>query len=339
MIILLGMAAFALDYGFLLKVRTDLQRAADATALAALQDLTPESDGTQNLPAVSATIRSYAVENTNRSFEVLDSDIQIGRFDPSTIYSNVKILDSGVFDTVRVTLRRDHQANSAVSLFFAPVLGIRDSGVTATATAVLQRATTLRPGDAVIPISIPLEVWKERRQGDTWSVYGDGRITDSSGAEAPGNWGTVDIGSTNNSTSDIRNQVVDGLHQSHLDHLVADGRLSTDSYIDSTVPLWVNADTGISSGMKDAIRSVHGEKRIMPIYDRLNGDSAGNNLEFRIVKWGTVTVVDSQWHGNKNTVLLIEKSYTYDGHLRPQNDLSNTIDTVEGAFTSPVLIE
>ena len=37
--VLLGIVAFAVDYGHLLKVRTDLQRTADASALAAVQDL------------------------------------------------------------------------------------------------------------------------------------------------------------------------------------------------------------------------------------------------------------------------------------------------------------
>jgi hypothetical protein len=68
-------------------------------------------------------------------------------------------------------------------------------------------------------------------------------------------------------------------------------------------------------------------------------DMAGNTLEYHIVGWGVVTVVDSQWHGNSNTFLVVEKSYTYMGHLYPQPDLSNTTDTIQGAFTSPVLVE
>ena len=156
MIALMGMIAFALDYGYLLQVRTDLQRAADAAALAALQDLVPDSNGWQDLPATSAAVRTYAVANIGSSFQVLDSDIEIGRYDPSTIYSSVTLLNTGVFDTVHVGLRRDAQANSPVPLFFAPVLGIQDSGVTATAAAVLQKVTSLRGGDAVLPICIPL---------------------------------------------------------------------------------------------------------------------------------------------------------------------------------------
>ena len=38
MVPLFAMLAFAVDYGYLLKVRTDLQRTADAAALAAVQE-------------------------------------------------------------------------------------------------------------------------------------------------------------------------------------------------------------------------------------------------------------------------------------------------------------
>ncbi len=336
---LLGMVAFALDYGVLLKTRTDLQRVADSAALAALQDLVPASDGTQDLAATAAAVRTYATANTDASFQILDSDIEIGRYDPSTIYSQVTLLNDGIFDTVRVTVRRDAQANLPVSLFFAPVLGLQESGVAATATAVLQRVTTLKPGDAILPISLPQDVWEAQNPGDVWTVYGDGKISDSTGGEIPGNWGTVDVGSTNNSTSDMNDQITNGLDQSHLDFLYADGRLPTNSHIDTAQPLWLNADTGISSGVKSSIQGVHGQTRLMPIYDYLGGDPTGNNLEFHIVGWGVVIVDDSSWKGNKNTWVRVEKAYTYDGYLTPQSDLSNTTGTVTGAFTSPALVE
>ena len=50
-----GMAAFAVDYGYILWIRTELQRAVDAAALAAVQELAPATDGSQDLDAVRAT--------------------------------------------------------------------------------------------------------------------------------------------------------------------------------------------------------------------------------------------------------------------------------------------
>ena len=139
--VLIAMLSFAIDCGFLLKSRADLQRTADAAALAAVRDLVPEPDGYQDFDAVRARVREYVAANLTDGdgFTVLDSDIQIGRFDPETVYSNFTLLDSGVADTVKVTLRRDGSANEPVGLFFSGVFGILDSDVRATATAVLQK--------------------------------------------------------------------------------------------------------------------------------------------------------------------------------------------------------
>jgi Flp pilus assembly protein TadG len=339
MIPLLGLVALAVDYGYLCVVKTDLQRSADAAALAAVRDLVPNSNGVQDLDAVKATLRQYAAANVTNSsgFTVLDSDIEIGRYDPATVYTNFTILSTGTFDTVRVTLRRDTQANSPVSLFFARLLGFNTSNVSATATAVLQKASILEAGTEILPFSIQDGVWTSQSMGDQWSIYGDGRILDSLGGSIPGNWGTLDIGAGNNSTADLSDQILNGLRQSDLDALYNDGRIPSSSEIDSTDPWFANADTGLSAGIKNAIEQVHGLTRLVPIYDTVSG-SGGNNVEFHIVSWGVVKVVGSGWNGSSNSYVTIQKSYTYDQNLRPQPDLSNTTGVIEGAYTSPVLV-
>jgi len=109
MVPMIGMLAFSIDVGYLLKKRAELQRSADAAALAAVRDLIPDPYGNQDLDKVRATLRSFAGSNITdvSGFTVLDSDIEIGRFDPETVYSDFTILGDGIFDTVRVTLRRD----------------------------------------------------------------------------------------------------------------------------------------------------------------------------------------------------------------------------------------
>jgi hypothetical protein len=336
---LLAIVALAVDYGYLLKTRTDLQRAADASALAAVQELIPGPDGSQDLDAVRAVVRDYAQNNMDPSFQVLDSDIEIGRFDPDTIYSGVTMLNSGIYDTVRVTVRFDRDANSPVSLFFSQVMGYDDAEVVATGTAVLQKARYLPPGSDVLPFGVPQDAWENMEPGDEWSIYGDGQITDDEGDSIPGNWGTVDIGESNNSTSNVSDQIVNGLTQDDLDALYQDDRIDTNAYIDGGEPLWVNADTGVSSGMKSAVNEIHGQSRLVPIYDSYGGSLNGNNLEFHVVGWGAVTVVDSYWKGSKQTYIKVKKSYLYDGDLLPNPDLSQTDGVIEGAYTSPVLVE
>ena len=335
---LMGILALAIDYGYLLKTRTDLQRAADAAALAAVQKLVPDSEGYQDLNAARDAVVNYVKMNMDLSFQVRDADIEIGRFDASKIYSNVVLVNSGVYDAVRVTVRYDEAANAPVSLFFARVIGIDDAEVSATATAILQKASSLGTGADILPIAVPLEAWEKIFVGDDWNIYGDGKLTSEFGDEIPGNWGTVDINSDDNSNSDLVDQIRNGLRQEDLDELYDANRIPSPTKIDADEPLWVNADTGLSSGMKSAVREVHGKTRIVPIYD-WQDVANGNNLEFHVVGWGSVTVIDSHWKGNKDTFITIRKSYLYDGDILPHRDLRQTVGVIEGAYTSPILVE
>lgn len=336
---LVAMVAFAVDYGYLLKVRTDLQRAADAAALAATQDLAPNELGGQDLEAVRARAREYTTENLGQSFAVLDSDIEIGRYNPATIYWYVTLLDDGIFDTVRVRLRHDTQVNSPVGLFFARALGIANADVTATATAVLQRATSINPGTKILPFAVPVDEWKSKALGEIWSVYADGKLTDSSGATVPGNWGTVNIGSTNNATVDLRTQIAEGLSQSDLDALYNDGRTPSPVAIQADQAFWANGDPGMSIGMKDAVIDAHGSTRVIPLFDTMAGDPAGSNTEFHIVGWGVVKVIDSQWRGEKKSYVDVKKAFGYDGALGPASRLGQPGNIIDGAYTRPVLVQ
>ncbi|KAA0141505.1 hypothetical protein FYZ48_03775 [Gimesia chilikensis] len=339
MVPLLGMVAFTVDYGYLLKKRADLQRAADAAVLAAVRDLLPDADGYQDLVKVRARVREYVAYNLKDipDFVVLDSDIEIGRYDPSSVYDDFTILDWGTFDTVRVTLRFDQTANSPVSLFFARILGINESAVRASSTAILQKGSLLTPGVGVLPFTIPKSEWDNTELGDVWSIYGDGRLEDNIGAPIPGNWGTLDIGGNLNSTDDMRDQILNGLRQYDLDALHTQGRIPSNEYIDSRVPLYMSGDPGLSSGLKLAINAIEGQKRLIPVYD--SADSGGSHVEFHVVGWAVCEVIDSHWGGDKNTYLRIKKSHLYDALLKPQTDLSITTGVVEGAFAAPAMVE
>jgi len=337
---LVGLLAFAVDYGYLLKIRTDLQRSADASALAAVRDLIRKDDGTQDLNQARETARTYARNNLNdASFQVESGDIEIGRFDPQSIYSNVTLLNSGTFDTVRVTLRRDGASNPTVPLFFARLLGTDQSTVIARSTAVLQKAEIISPGAEVLPFATPKSLWDSLEPGDKWSAYGDGKLKDENGSDVPGDWGTLDIGSVDNSTSALNDQILNGLDQADLDALHTDSRIPQDSFIDSAVPLWMQGDSGLSSGLKQSVQAVHGKQKLIPLYDDLGGHLAGNNVEFHVIGWGVVTVIDSEWQGQNNTRVIVKKSHLFRGKLRPAGSLSSGSGYIDGAYTSPVLVE
>jgi hypothetical protein len=346
MIAFVAMVAFALDYGYILTMQTDLQRAADAAALAAVQDLVPGSDGTQDLDRTRSTLRSYVAENLDSGFQVADADIEIGRFDTTTIYENLTLLNSGVFDTVRVTLRRDGEINPRFPLFFARALGIRDAAVACTAAAVLQKPQELIVGAGVLPFAVPIDEWNKIGYENVWVIYGDGKIEsfDEATGETstvPGNWGTLDIGSAANSTSDLNDQIENGLHQTHIDKLYEESRIRFPTHIETDHPTWLNGDPGLSVGIKAGVYKAMDDAtpRAIPLY-RENTSDGGNGLEFKVIGWGMATVVDASFTGAKKTFVKVKRGNRFHGKLapNPSSDLS-VGTTVQGGFTSPVLVQ
>jgi hypothetical protein len=334
---LLMLLALSVDYGFLCYVKTELQRAADQSVLAAALELVPDDWGQQDTSAVRTMLRTSIQKNLGEGFEVEDVDIVIGRYDPDTIYSGLQILNTGVFDTVQVTLRRNDVANQSISLYFARLFNRDSAELYVTATAVLQKARYLGPGTGVLPIGVEQGAWDSFALGEELSVYGDGQIKDSVGQTVPGNWGTIDIGDGSNSTSDIRNQIINGLSQDDLDALHGDEIIDSPNYIDSTQEITLEGDTGFSAGMKHAMWEVEGQTKIIPIYDQVYGN--GNLSSFDIVKWATVRIVDFQFSGSNNSFVEVRKSYLYDQAMRPIRDLSDQSDAIENAFTYPALIQ
>jgi Flp pilus assembly protein TadG len=371
MVPLLGMVSFMVDYGYLTVVRTNLQKAADGAALAGVMDLIPADNGSQNFDKARHTAVRFANFNmgyeaklnpndgsVSYGFTVLQDDIVTGKYDPETVNGTGPVtLDSSsgvIHNTMRVTLRRDGSANSPVTMFFAQVIGIQNQDVTATATAALRRPSQVRAGTYVLPFALPQEYWDSIGPGHQLTIFSDDNqlgegtngktvnVTDPETAqEIPGNWGTVNLGASANSTSDMVDQIKNGLSQNNIDALYSEGRISTNSEL--PLPFYSNANTGLSQGMKDGVYAIIGETRLIPIYDHITSDKlniAGNNAEFNIVHWGVVRVTESKFRGNKKTFIDATKAYTYDGALLANEDLSDTSYTGfdDSIFASPVLI-
>ncbi|MCA9239483.1 MAG: hypothetical protein KDA37_04760, partial [Planctomycetales bacterium] len=112
------------------------------------------------------------------------------------------------------------------------------------------------------------------------------------GTGSPGNRGTVDIGSSNNSTNDITRQILCGVNAEDLAH--HGGSLQ----FNSCGKLYLNGDTGISAGVKDELAAIKGQLRIIPIFSSVNGP--GNNAVYTIVKWYGIRIMDVKLTGPMN---------------------------------------
>jgi hypothetical protein len=122
---LLGVMALAIDIGMLLQVRAHLQGMADASALAAAQELPSTTDA-------KAKAQEYALQNDPAHTTIVAADeVVVGNWDGEGTF-----LPGGEpRNAVRVVARRTGTRNDAVGLFFAKALGITATDVSAWATA------------------------------------------------------------------------------------------------------------------------------------------------------------------------------------------------------------
>lgn len=140
-VVICGFAALTIDVGAMYNMRADLQRAADAAALAAAAGLAePGSDD----PVARA--RKAAVEYVERNHALgrrvkvdADSDIEFGIANYDAASNSYRFETTDVLpDAVRVRVRcTDDSVNGPMSLYFARIFGRTDTNVSAEAIAVM----------------------------------------------------------------------------------------------------------------------------------------------------------------------------------------------------------
>lgn len=165
--ILLGVAAFAIDFSYRHVVRNELQNAADAAALSATRELgviyqglsyqeqqTYICDPSTIIPIAQQTaLENYAGDVDGLTIN--SQDIVIGTWDfeaePDTDPLTPTVIKP---NAVRVIARRDGGANGPITTFFAGLFNIDTLGITALATAALSGQSIAEPGEIELPIGI-----------------------------------------------------------------------------------------------------------------------------------------------------------------------------------------
>lgn len=136
LIVLVGFVALAIDNGYVLATRSQLQNASDAAALAAAVSI---REGSTLAGAASDAVATAARNRAGDSNVVIDAgDVEFGSFD----FDAREFVPGGYagVTAVRVTASRDAgSAQGPLQLLLAPVLGLDSADVVAAATAALGR--------------------------------------------------------------------------------------------------------------------------------------------------------------------------------------------------------
>ena len=167
---LLSFTALAIDIGYTLVTRNELQNVADASALAAARQLGQNyvdngmSDSSVDPGGLIGVAEAVALKNQAAGkYIVVDGtdgisgDVIIGKWD-FTAKTLAPGLSGPLPNAVRVIARRDANANGPITTFFARIFGKDTISVTTKATAALSSVPIGKPS---IPIGISEHYFEE----------------------------------------------------------------------------------------------------------------------------------------------------------------------------------
>lgn len=327
--VLVSMLALSIDIGYIAASKAEARRTADAAALAGawqMVDTACQNGNTCELNAeVNNAAKSMAHMNLvcnsapSLSIEGQEADITIGYLSSLESSATLSTDSNNPYRAVRARIRKNEASNGQVPLFFAKFFGQngRDMIVESTAATAMQIKGFNSPvtGAAnlnLLPFALDEQTWIALLNGSGTDKYGftasNSSVTSGTdginevnlypqGTGSPGNRGTVDIGSSNNSTADLSRQITDGISSQDL------YGLGKPLVLNDNGSMTLNGDTGISAGVKDELASIIGQTRIIPVFSSVSGN--GNNATFTIVRWVGVRIMAVKLAGSMSSKYLI----------------------------------
>lgn len=311
----------------------DAAALAAAMELLDQDQLTGAPDKSDDIAAARLMAVEYAARNPIRyAAPVVDAnesnnpggDVVIGYLaNPNDQSETMSFADPNQFNSVRVRVRRTPEQNGRVGLFFARIWGIDSADVTAEATATVKdgvvgfRVPRTSTAAQLLPLALHVDIWNQlldgtRSTGDDYRYDADsGEVHSGSDDIAelnlypgagptqlpPGNFGTVDIGSPGNSTSDLSRQILEGVSADDLAYHGGELSLGEDG------SLTLNGDTGLSASIGSDLEAIIGMPRIIPLFDGVPG--VGNTAMFHVVGFAGIRIMDVRLTGAMNSKYVI----------------------------------
>lgn len=333
------LCALAVDVGHLAVARAELQRSADAAALASaavLQDrgaLNQQPDPVLMASRARDVAVHYAHSNPCRGVPLIlprndgnspEGDLVLGEYDAASGDFNPHGTD---YNAAHIILRRDETLNGPIPLIFGGLLGLPSVSVRARAGAFMENKITgfhIPPESLetskLLPFSLQIDVWDDRiEDGEDSYSYDPETQTVTTGRDEiyevslfpsrlkPGNFGTVNLGSTANSASTLRRQILHGPNAEDFSYF-EDNTLQ----LDENGIVMLNGNTGITASMMHELEQILGQPRIVPLHAQVTGQ--GNNAWFEVVAFVGIVVLDIRLTGALDSRFVqIQPEFVVDG--------------------------
>jgi len=319
--VLLGMAALTIDSGVLFSTRADLQRAADAAALAGASTYMSNEMMAVRMGADSSmmsSVRYTAMREVKRvsmqnftfgkrQTYIEPSDIVLGWIDLESGTSPIKTgVSFATFNAVQVTIRcTQDSTNGPVPLLFAQVFGKRFSEVTATAVATLDDRIvgydTGADGPAIMPLTININDYENALSGPT-DIYAYDPMSDSVSAgadgyyevnlypdkQAPGNYGLLNIGLPSMSANELSTQIENGIPPDDFERETGYSELTFVAEDGSPMSYDITGNPGMKVTLEDSFKIYEGRLIAFFVHDTVVDNGANTVYTVRGMRWGRV---------------------------------------------------
>lgn len=309
----LVVVAFAINLGYILVAKQEMQKAADSAALAgASQILVAQPSGnpyngaraSSDMAKAVSEAKMFSVANTARgvNLTLLDSDVVVGHVaaptDPS---SPLTPWSSGqpYPNAVKVVVRRDSTANTPLSLFLANIMGTSTWSGQATATACASRSYNVTGFKSstinapLLPVAIKLADWNNflnTGKSPDNAVHDNFTATSSNVAngsdkipefeDARPDW--ICIGPPSSDANTLRNWIDYGSSPSDLAYFGPQGMQAATS--SPEVP-------GTKSTETKNLQNAIGQSRVVPLYSSCDGKN------YVLAGFAGVVIVDASGNG------------------------------------------
>ena len=378
LVMIFGFVAFSVDTGYIALTKAQLQNAADASALAAAQELVDGYNlwGVIESPIIEQNARDAAEAiaqlhaNGDATSTQIDTmqDVRFGRRtkDPVT---NEFHYEWGVppYDTVEVTLRRARSRGTALNLFFAPVIGNDNAEIIVSAKTGIRSGVGVKipPTDqisraGVLPITLDVGTWELFMDDYSNGAWGDVFKWDEEEKRVrfghdgikeiniypeaytnlpPGNRGLCDWGHPSNSKADTKRQILEGLSEYDLS-FYPNNEIRFDNG-----PMDIPGNTGLAASIQNPLNQIKGEVRLLPLFSAVhgngNGNGGGNNTVYTIVKLVPVRILDAKLTGPPSQKRLIVQPAAYSDSAVIPGEAPDLGETMEGDsyFSSSAILD
>ncbi len=370
LIMLFAFTALAVDIGYITLTRAELQKSADAAALAANLELYSgwgvAKTKTSSEVAAAARNAAVAVASQNEAgglsstFIDPNVDVRLGHRQWSEDAEKWGI-NWGVtpYNVVEVTVRRNNYGSAngdlPLGLWFAPVIGPENAVLKVSSIAALRPAGAVRkiPGMTVgiLPFTLDVGTWgalmddmmKDKVGQDKYSYDPKtGMVSNGDDGKLEVDlypYGNPDLPPGNRGTVDFGhfgNSTADITRQILYGLNATDLSYYPDSKIDliNDLPMDVSGDTGISAGFEEQLKEIIGEPRMLPLFDYVSGP--GENAVYHVVKFVPVQIVYVKLSGKPSSKKVFIQPATF---FDPTVVAGDTEITEDSILTSAAIVQ